>query len=99
MKEIDSYRQLAAYIVTTQPRGVVRQIIDGETRPVIDLLKDECRLLDWRGPILDTLFADQHTVQDSMRLRQEIENFANTLIQYVDFPRLIEDITWLCPNL
>lgn len=99
MRDVDPYGQLAAIIVTTQPRGVIRQIIDGETSPVLDMLKDECRLLDWRGPIIDTLFADLHTVQDSMKLRQEIENFADVLIRYIDFPRLIKDITWLCPNL
>lgn len=99
MRDIDPYRQLAATIVTTQPPAVIRQILQGEIRPVLEMLKDECRLLDWNGPIIDTLFADLHTVQNSMRLRQEIESFANVLIKYLDFPRLIRDITYICPNL
>lgn len=99
MREVDSYRQLAAYIVTTEPAPVVRQIIQGELKPVLEMLKDECRLLDWNGPIIDTLFADLHSVQDSMWLRQQIEGFANILIQRLDFPRLISEITYLCPNL
>ena len=99
MREVDPYGQLAAIIVTSQPHAVVRQIKNGEIKPVLEMLKDECRLLDWCGPIIDTIFADQHTVQDSMGLRQDIEGFANVLIRRLDFPRLIEDITYICPNL
>lgn len=99
MREIDPYRQLAAYIVTTEPPTIVRQIAQGEMKPVLEMLKDECRLLDWRGPIIDTMFSDLHTVQDAMWLRQQIEGLANILITRLDFPRLIEDITYLCPNL
>lgn len=99
MRDVDPYGQLAAYIVTTKPPTVVRQIVQGETKPVLEMLKDECRLLDWRGPIIDALFADLHSVQDAMWLRQQIEGFANTLIQRLDFPRLISDITYICPNL
>lgn len=99
MREVDPYRQLAAYIVTSEPPTVVRQIVQGEMKPVLEMLKDECRLLDWNGPIIDTLFADLHSVQDAMWLRQQIEGFANTLIQRLDFPRLIGDITYICPNL
>lgn len=99
MKDINPYRQLAAHIVTTQSPAVVRQIMQGEMKPVLEMLKDECRMLDWNGPIIDTLFADLHSVQDAMWLRRQIEGFANTLVQRLDFPRLIADITYICPNL
>lgn len=99
MREVDPYRQLAAVIVTSQPPAIIRMIKDGETKPILEMLKDECRLLDWNGPIIDTLFADLHSVQDAMWLRQQIEGFANVLIQRLDFPRLIGDITYICPNL
>lgn len=99
MRDIDPYGQLAAIIVTSQPPAIVRQIISGDMKPVLEMLKDECRLLDWRGPIIDTLFADLHSVQDAMWLRQKIEGFADTLITRLDFPRLIDNITYICPNL
>lgn len=99
MKEVDPYKQLAAIIVTTEPIPAIKQIIAGDKKPVLEMLKDECRLLDWRGPIIDTLFADLHSVQDSMWLRQQIEGFANVLMQRLDFERLVKDITYICPNL
>lgn len=99
MREVNPYGQLAAYIVTSLPPAEVRQIIAGDTKPVLEMLKDECRLLDWCGPVIDTLFASLHTVQDSMWLRQQIEGFANVLIKAVDFERLVSEIIYICPNL
>lgn len=92
MKDVDPYKQLAAILVTTQPTTTIKAIIAGDKKPIIELLKDECRLLDWQGPIIDTLFADLHSVQDAMWLRKKIESMADILIERFNFDRLVYEI-------
>lgn len=99
MNIVDPYRILAGHIVMTQPSVVLKKIVAGDKKPIIDMLRAECRMLDWQGPIIDTMFADLHTVQDSMWLRRHIEDFAFVLIERFDFNRLIEEIKYLCPDL
>ncbi len=99
MQQIDPYRQLAVKLLFKLKKGELKAIKEGDTKIITNLLKAECRDLDWTGPILDTIWAAMYSIPDARWLRMRTEAVGKELIKCFDFEKLREHLTSLAPNL
>lgn len=99
MPDIDPYRQLAVKLLFKLDLNERRAIAAGDTKIITRMLRAECRDLDWNGLIIDTLYADLHSIPDARWVKMQVEGLGDRLITRFDFERLRHHLTSLDPKL
>lgn len=98
IKEIDPYRQLALYMVSHLPQQMVKHCMEDEDA-ILGYVKNECRDLDYHGPFLDAIIADNHTLEGSIWVHQQQDALARGFFSRLDVERLRSCITQIVEDL
>lgn len=72
-------------------------LVDNEV--MLGFLKAEFRDLDYRGPILDTIIADNHTLEGSILMHNFMDEAAAVFFKGLDLPRLRRYIASMYLNM